>query len=175
MKNLFSIGDHTKMTTLIYIIALIFIAYYFLKNFKTIDNQLKCVLVLMFFGLLFIIYYGIKEDKNVISLRNDFYLTTGSIEEYFVPKLTGRGAHKSIKYIFKVDDNFIENQYQENYYVAIPDDKPDLNILYLVIYEKKNPKNSFILLNYPVNSSEDLIRYKEIFKNKIPADAIKKD
>ena len=82
---------------------------------------------------------------------------------------------KKIKFIFKVDDKFIDNQYQENYYVDIPDDKPDLTILYLVIYEKTNPKNSFILLNYPVNSSKDFERYKEMFKEKIPDDAIKQD
>jgi len=44
----------------------------------------------------------------------------------------------------------------------------------LVIYEKTNPKNSFILLNYPVTSSEDLERYKDLFKDKIPANAIKR-
>ncbi|OMQ12517.1 hypothetical protein [[Flexibacter] sp. ATCC 35103] len=175
MKNLFSIGTHTKITTLIYIIVLLSIVFYFLKNFRTIDIQLKSILVLLFCGFLFIIYYGINEDKNVSLLRDNFSLTTGSIEEYFIPKLTGRGAHKKIKYVFKVNNIFMENQYQENYYVDIPDDKPDLALLYLVIYEKTNPKNSFILLNYPVNSSDDLERYKKKFKEKIPEDAIKQN
>jgi len=175
MKNLFDIGAHTKMTTLIYAFVLICISFYFLKNFKKIDTQLKIILVLLFCGFLFIIYYGIKEDKNVAFLRNNYLLTSGNIEEYFVPKLRGRGSNSSIKYIYSVDNEFIQNQYQENYYVDIPDNKPDLSILYLVIYEKANPKNSFILLNYPITSTEDFERYKEMFKDKIPANAIKQD
>jgi len=175
MKDFFNIGQQTKIVTIIYIIVLIIILFYFVKNFKTIDYQLKIILFFLFFGFSFAIHYGLKEDEKVKLLKDNFSLTSGNIEEYFIPKLTGRGAHKKIKYIYNVNGKFIENYYQENYYVDIPDNKPDLGLLYLVIYEKKNPKNSFILLNYPINSSEDFERYKEIFKDNIPADAIKQN
>lgn len=173
MKDFFNIGEHIKTVAFIYIIVLIYILFFFLKNFKTMDYQLKIILIFLFFGFIYAIYYSIERNKKVSSLRNNFSLTTGNVKEYFVPKLRGRGSNTSIKYIYHVNNQFIENQYQENYYVDIPDDKPDLSLLYLVIYEKANPENSFILLNYPVNSSEDLERYKEIFKDKIPEDAIK--
>ncbi|WP_157472418.1 hypothetical protein [Flavobacterium aquidurense] len=117
-----------------------------------------------------------EQDKNVELLKNNFYLTTGSIEQYIVTNLKGKGdTGNSIKYIYSVDNHFFVHSYGENYYVDIPNDKPDLSLLYLVIYEKVNPKNSFILLNYPVNSSQDLERYKDLFKDKIPDDAIKQN
>lgn len=175
MKEFLNIGQQTKIVTIIYIIVLICILFYCFKNFKTIDYQLKILLVFLFFGFSFAIYYSLKEDEKVKLLKDNFSLTSGNVVEYFIPRLTGRGAHKKIKYIYNVNDKFIENYYQENYYVDIPDNKPDLSVLYLVIYEKENPKNSFILLNYPINSSKDLERYKEIFKDKIPEDAIKQD
>jgi hypothetical protein len=173
MKELFNIGQHTKTVAIIYLIVLIGIVVYFSKNFKKIDMQLKAILVFLFFCFCFLIYYGIEESKRVISLRNNFSLTSGNIEEYVIPKLTGRGAHKKIKYIYKINGEFVENQYQENYYVAIPEDKPDFSILYLVIYEKTNPKNSFMLLNYPIKNPNDLEKYKKLFAEKIPDDAIK--
>ncbi|MEN2412897.1 hypothetical protein AAYQ19_03775 [Flavobacterium sp. D4] len=174
MENL-NIGEHTLIVSIIYLVVVIGILVYFIKNFKKRDVELKVILILAFFSAFFLIYYGIKENKKVIALRNNFSLTSGSIEEYFIPKLTGRGSHKNIKYIFKVNDDFVENQYKENYYVDIPEDKPDLDILYLVIFEKTNPKNSFILLNYPIKTSDDLDRYRELFAKKIPDDAIKED
>lgn len=175
MKDFFNIGQHTKVVAVIYLIVLIGIAVYFSKNFRKIDIQLKVVLVFLFFVFCFLIYYGIEDSKKVISLRNNFSLTSGNIEEYVIPKLTGRGAHKKIKYIYEISGEFIENQYQENYYVAIPEDKPDLSILYLVIYERTNPKNSFILLNYPIKNPNDLEKYRKLFAEKIPDDAIKSE
>jgi len=175
MKEFFNIDEHTKMIAIIYIAVLICILFYFFKNFKKIDYQLKLILVFLFFGFIYAIYSTIEKNEKAFLLRKNFSLTTGNIEEYFVPKLRGRGSNSSIKYIYSVDNEFIQNQYQENYYVDIPDNKPDLSILYLVIYEKTNPKNSFILLNYPITSPEDFERYKEMFKDKIPANAIKQD
>ena len=126
MRQILNIGEHTKMVVIIYIIVLICISFYFYKNFKTIDYQLKIILFFLFFGFLYAIYYSIEKNEKVFLLKNNFSLTTGNIEEYFVPKLRGRGSNTSIKYIYRVDDQFIENQYQENYYFDIPDHKPDL-------------------------------------------------
>lgn len=175
MKDFFPLGEHVKMVTIIYIIVLIFICFYFFKYFKIIDNQLKFLLILLFFFFIYAILYSIEEDQNVTLLKNNYSLTTGNVEEYFVPKIKGRNSYTTVKYIYQVNNDFFENQYQQNYYVDIPDDKPDLSILYLIIYEKTNPKNSFILLNYPINSSTDLEKYKEMFKHEIPANAIKQN
>lgn len=174
MKEFFNLGDHTKMIISIFGIIVLFIVFYFIKNFKTIDIQLKFLLIILIIGLVAGICLNREQDKNVALLKNNFYLTTGSIEQYIVTNLKGKGdTGNSIKYIYSIDDQFFVHSYGENYYVDIPNDKPDLSILYLVIYEKTNPNNSFILLNYPINSSDDLERYKRMFKEKIPEDAIK--
>ncbi|WP_337967774.1 hypothetical protein [uncultured Flavobacterium sp.] len=176
MKEFFNLGDHTKIIISIFGIIVLFIVFYFMRNFKTIDIQLKFLLIILIIGLVAGIYLNSKQDKNVALLKNNFYLTTGSIEQYIVTNLKGKGdTGNSIKYVYSIDNQFFVHSYGENYYVDIPNDKPDLSLLYLVIYEKANPKNSFILLNYPVNSSDDLERYKKVFKEKIPEDAIKQN
>ena len=174
MKEFFNLGDHTKIVISIFGIIVLFIVYYFIKNFKTIDIQLKFLLIILIIGLVAGICLNREQDKNVALLKNSFYLTTGSIDQYIVTNLKGKGdTGNSIKYVYSIDNQFFVHSYGENYYVDIPNNKPDLSLLYLVIYEKTNPKNSFILLNYPVNSSDDLERYKKMFKEKIPEDAIK--
>ncbi|KQB41119.1 hypothetical protein RC62_4494 [Flavobacterium aquidurense] len=176
MKDFFNQENHTKTVVVIFIFIIICVIFYFVKNFKSIDNQLKILLMILIVGLVAGICLIREQDKNVELLKNNFYLTTGSIEQYIVTNLKGKGdTGNSIKYIYSVDNHFFVHSYGENYYVDIPNDKPDLSLLYLVIYEKVNPKNSFILLNYPVNSSQDLERYKDLFKDKIPDDAIKQN
>ncbi|SMP29629.1 hypothetical protein [Flavobacterium hercynium] len=176
MKELFNLGDHTKMITLIFGIIILLISFYLIKNFKTIDIQLKFLLSIIILGLIASILSKKEQDEQVTVLKNNFSLTTGNIETYNITNLKGKGdIGNSIKYIYSVDEQYFVNSYGENYYVKIPQDKPDLSILYLVIYEKTNPKNSFILLNYPITSTEDFERYKEMFKDKIPANAIKQD
>ncbi|OMQ12518.1 hypothetical protein [[Flexibacter] sp. ATCC 35103] len=176
MKEFFNLSDYTKIIISIFGIIVLFIVFYFIKNFKTIDIELKFLLIILIIGLVAGICLNREQDKNIELLKNNFYLTTGSIDQYIVTNLKGKGdTGNSIKYIYSVDNHFFVHSYGENYYVDIPNDKPDLSILYLVIYEKTNPKNSFILLNYPVNSSQDLERYKDLFKDKIPEDAIKQN
>jgi len=176
MKELFNLGYHTKMVISILIIFILFIVFYIIKNFRTIDFQLKIILLIIIVGLIASILSKKEQDEQVTVLKNNFSLTTGSIETYNITNLKGKGdIGNSIKYIYSVDEQYFVNSYGENYYVKIPQDKPVLSILYLVIYEKTNPKNSFILLNYPITSPEDFERYKEMFKDKIPANAIKQD
>lgn len=176
MKEFFNLVGHTKMIISIFGIIILFIIFYIIKNFKTIDIQLKFLLIILIIGLIAGICLSREENKKVTLLKNNFSLTTGSIEQYIVTNLKGKGdTGNSIKYVYSINNQFFVHSYGENYYVDIPNNKPDLSILYLVIYEKMNPKNSFILINYPVSSSEDLERYKEMFKDKIPANAIKQD
>lgn len=177
MKEFFNPGSHTKTVVVIFALIMICVLFYLVKNFKTIDIQLKFLLIVLILGSVAGISLSKEEERNVELLRSDFSLTTGSIEEYIVPNMKGfRGnTSNSIRYIYKVGKEFISHSYYENYFISIPNDKPDLSLLYLVIYENTNPRNSFILLNYPINSSGDLEKYKEMFKHEIPADAVKQD
>ena len=176
MKEYLNFENHTKMVTIIFGILILGICFYFIKNLKTMDIQLKFFLIIIMLGSIAGICKSRQEDKNVMLLKNNFSLTTGNVDEYIVTNLKGKGdTGNSIKYIYSVGNKFFVNSYGENYHADIPNDKPDLSVLYLVIYQKDNPKNSFILLNYPVNSSKDFERYKEMFKEKIPDDAIKQD
>jgi hypothetical protein len=162
-----------KTPLVICLIVLSCFAFYFVKNSKKLDFQFKLFFLIFFFSSIIMLYFVVNEEKNAVLLKKDFSLTTGQIEEYFV---AGRSkATNKIRYIYRVGNKFIENSYSENPYVAIPDYKPDLSILYLVIYEKKNPQNSFVLLNYPINTTEDFRNYKKMFENKIPSNAIYQD
>lgn len=177
MKDFLNFTNHTKMVIIIFGVLILWICFYCIKNFKTMDIQLRFLLVIVIVGFIAGIFISEEEDRNFALLKSNFSLTSGSIEEYIVPNLKGhRGnTRNSIRYIYKVGKEFISHSYYENYFISIPNDKPDLSLLYLVIYEKTNPRNSFILLNYPINSSDDLEKYKKMFKHGIPADAIKQD
>ncbi|PAM92702.1 hypothetical protein B4N84_21460 [Flavobacterium sp. IR1] len=151
--------------------------YYFIKNYKTLDVQLKVLLLIAMVGTVWLFGEEKIKTKDLNNLKSNYAITTGKIEKYLVANLKGYKGNpgNSIKYSYSYNDEIIENSYYESYLIAIPDNKPDLSILHLVIYEKTNPKNSFILLNYPVTSPEDFERYKEMFKDKIPANAFKQD
>lgn len=164
----------------IYIIIILLATFYFIKKFKSSNLQIKAIIVIIIFGLIFKIYSIFAEHKNYLELRNNFSLTNGHIDLYFVPKIKGgipsRGmpaSKNSITYSFKIDDSIIKCDNLDGVYIYLPDEKPNLKIEYLVIYENNNPKNSFILLNYPINNNEDLEKYKKIFSQKIPDNIFK--
>lgn len=62
-----------------------------------------------------------------------------------------------------------------NIHIDIPSTKPDLEIEYLVLYQKNKPQNSAILINYPVRNTDDFEKYKLLFKNNIPKNVFKRD
>ncbi|PAM92704.1 hypothetical protein B4N84_21470 [Flavobacterium sp. IR1] len=182
IRVFFDVQYGTRVKIIILSIILICAVYYLFRNYKTIDLQLKLLLVIGILGSIWMSYYEINKNENVTHLINNFELTSGKVKQYIIPNIKEGVASSGIspardrvKYEYYVNDLKIENAYDESYFIAIPDKKPDLSILYLVIYEKTNPKNSFILLNYPITSPEDFERYKEMFKDKIPANAIKQD
>lgn len=180
MKDFFNLQNNTKLFILALLLALIYAFYYLIKNNKTMELQLKIIVILLIMGFVFGIYNSFKENNNFSLLLNNFSLTEGKINQYFVPNLKGglpsRGissSTNSIKYNYYVNKKCFKNGYDFNNYVEIPDEIPDLNITYLVIYEKTDPENSFIFLNYPIKNSDDLEKYKKLFQNKIPKDAFK--
>ena len=177
MEELFNLQTNTKFFIFVLLISIIYAIYYFVKNFETIEFQLKTIIVLVIMFLVFGIFKGIEADDNLVLLVNNFSLTTGKIEQYFVPNLKGGLTSKGIsastnyiKYSYSVNGIENENAYSPDYFLSVPDEKPDLKIEYLVIYEKNNPKNSIILLIYPINNNGDLEKYKKLFDTKIPDD-----
>ncbi|WP_139259502.1 hypothetical protein [Flavobacterium xanthum] len=131
------------------------------------------ILIALFYG----IYDSLKGNDHFNALNNNYSLTSGKIEKYFVAnKISLRGGTglNDKKYVYYVDEARFENSYDENIYIDVPNKKPNLNIDYLIIYEKGNPKNSYILLNYPIKNSDDFSKYIELFKYKLPNDVFKK-
>ncbi|WPO78434.1 hypothetical protein [Flavobacterium sp. KACC 22761] len=178
MIDILHIHDGTKIKLIILVFVLFFCSFYFLKKYKSPDWQAKILLIIGITGPIWLIYYEIKRDFDVQLLSKDFALTTGKIDKYFIPNIKGSipsigksADHNYIEYSYVVNNIVETNSYDENYFIKIPNEKPNLNISYLVLYERNNPKNSFILINYPINNLNDLNMYKKKFEHGIPDDA----
>ena len=171
---------HSKIGIAISILAIVYSVKYLYRNYYTIDVQLRVAIYVFVFCLIFVIYDTIDSSESFNKLTANYSLSTGKIVQYFVPRLKGgipsRGIAAStnyIRYTYNVDSTKIENAYGPNYRVDVPDVKPDLNMEYLVVYQIGNPKNSFILLNYPIVNETDIEKYKRLFADGIPDSAIK--
>lgn len=146
-------------------------SYYLYKKFKNTNNELKILLVLLIFGSIFLSYYNYQENISFNTLRNNYVLSKGKITTYFISNkvsLRGGSGSNDIKYTYLVGNEEFENKYSERGYIDIPDVKPDLNFEYLILYQKDNPNNSVILLNYPLKSKNDFDKYRKIFLQGIP-------
>ncbi|TEB45445.1 hypothetical protein D0809_00060 [Flavobacterium circumlabens] len=142
------------------------------------NNQLKIILILLSLGSIFLAYDRFEKNRSFNHLMGNFEMTRGKVLKVFISNKTslrGGSARNDITYSYLVGSEHYVTKNIENEYIVIPNITPKTNCDYIVIYQKGNPNNSILLLNYPVNSSEDLERYKEIFKDKIPEDAIKQD
>lgn len=178
MKEINSLNNHTKIFIIVMLLFAICVSYYLYRNFQNINNELKVILVLLIFGAFFLIYYNYQENVSFNALRNNYALSKGKINNYFVSNkvsLRGGSGSNDIKYSYFINNRQFENKYEERGYVDIPNEKPDINIEYLVLYQKDNPRNSVILLNYPIKNSSDFENYKVLFKDEIPKDVFKRD
>lgn len=180
MNEFQNLQSNTKSFILVLLIAIIYAIYYLVKNFERTEFQLKIIIIILIVGFGFGIFRSINDDNNMVVLANNFLLTSGKIKKYYVPNLKGglpssgiSSSPTSIKYTYLINDIEIENAYSPDYFISLPDEKPDLSIEYLVMYEKNNPKNSLILLNYPINKKNDLEKYKKKFENGIPDNVFK--
>lgn len=178
MKDISNLNNHT----IIFIIAMLLFAictsYYLYRNFQNTNNELKVILFLLIFGAFFLSYYNFQENISFNALSANYSLSKGKITNYFISNkfsLRGGTGSNDVKYVFLANNEEFENKYSESSYIDIPDLKPDLNIEYLVLYQKNNPKNSFILLNYPIKSKDDFNKYVAIFTEGIPKDVFKRD
>lgn len=141
------------------------------------NTQLKALFLLLFIGVIGLICFNVNDELQAKSIILNYGLTCGKIDRHIIATTGYKAMAKryGIEYNYLVEGKSIRNRYYENVFVNIPAEKPNVDIEYLVIYENNNPKNSFILLNYPINSNNDLEKYKRLFKIKIPDNAINQD
>lgn len=178
MKEINNLNDHTKIFIIVLVLSAIFASYCLYKNFQNINNGLKIILVLVIFVSIFFSYLNYVENISFNALRNNYALSKGKIITYLISNkvsLRGGSGSNDVKYTYSVNNKEFDNKYSERGYIDIPDVKPDLNIEYLVLYQKDSPKNSVILLNYPIENSGDFEKYKGLFKDEIPKNVFKRD
>lgn len=128
------------------------------------------------FSLFFLIFLNNSEFEKLV---NNYGLTKGLVERYIVtnkvsmPSSGINSQDNSITYTYSVGGYFLYKKYSEPGRVEIPDIKPDLTIMYLVIFEKDNPENSFMLFNYPIKNNSQFEEYKKLFEKGIPNNAFR--
>ena len=156
------------------IVLLLFIAFliYVLLDRK-IDLQLKIIMTLIGLSLLFMINRQVDFEIKIKKVKNNYSLTTGKLTRYSFPSKGRTASPPSIEYNYIVNDRFYQNSYQENYLIEIPDYKPNTDVEYLVIYEKSNIENSFLLFNYPIMNSSDFENFKKQLEKGIPSNTFK--
>jgi hypothetical protein len=178
MKVMNNLNNHTKIFVIVLVFSAVFASYYLYKNFQNINNELKTILVLIIFVSIYFSYYNYQENISFNALRNNYALSKGKINNYFISNkvsLRGGSGSNDVKYTYLVNNKEFENKYSERGYIDIPDIKPDLNIEYMVLYQKDNPKNSVILLNYPLRRQGDFEKYEKMFAEGIPKDVFRRD
>jgi hypothetical protein len=176
MKEINDLNNHTKTFIIVMLLFAICASYYLYKNFQNINNELKTILVLIIFVSIYFSYYNYQENRSFNALKNNYALSKGKITNYFISNkvsLRGGSGSNDVKYIYSVNNKEFENKYSERGYIDIPDIKPDLNIEYMVLYQKDNPKNSVMLLNYPLRRQGDFEKYEKIFAEGIPKDVFR--
>lgn len=178
MREINNLNNHTKIFIIVMLLFIICASYYLYKKFQNTNNELRIILVLLIFGSIFLSYYNYQENISFNALRNNYAISKGKINNYFISNkvsLRGGSGSNDIKYTYLANNEEFENKYSERGYIDIPDVKPDLNVDYLVLYQKDNPKNSVILLNYPIKNNSDFEKYKSLFKDEIPKNVFKRD
>lgn len=174
-KIIFSSFSQVTRTriTILFILVVLGMCYYFL-NYKSMNTQLKFLIFILLFCLISWIYSSVKDENQAKSIILNHGLTTGKIDRHIISS-SGKSIQYGIEYSYLAEEESIQNRYYENAFVNVPEEKPNLEIEYLVIYEKGNPKNSFILLNYPLRSQGDFEKYEKIFAEGIPKDVFRRD
>lgn len=178
MKEICNLNNHTKIFIIVMILFVICASFYLFRNFQNTNNELKLILFLLIFGAIFLSYYNYQENRSFNALRTNYSLSKGKIANYFISNkfsLRGGTGSNDVKYTYIVNNREFENKYSDRGYIEIPDLKPDLNVEYLVLYQKDNPINSIILLNYPLRNQGDFEKYEKIFVKGIPKGVFKRD
>ncbi|MCD9576684.1 hypothetical protein [Flavobacterium soyae] len=140
------------------------------------NNQLKIILIILSLGSIFLTYDRFEKNISLNKLKANFAITKGKIEKTFISNKTslrGGSPRNDVTYSYSVDGEQYTIKNIENEYIIIPDVKPNVDIDYVVIYQKDNPKNSILLLQYPILKDKDFENYEKLFEKTIPKNTFK--
>lgn len=154
---------------IIFIVALV----YFYKNSKQYNKHstpLYFVLLIIFTAAGFIY---INKDQKITDLKADYGIAIGKIDKYIVTK--GVNKLNTCDFTFEKNSEVFYGNNNSNPNINLPNEKPNLEINYLVIYQKLKPTNSYVLLNYPIKDSLDFKKYQVLFEKEIPENVFRND
>ncbi|MFA7444809.1 MAG: hypothetical protein WCY89_02600 [Flavobacteriaceae bacterium] len=159
------------ITLLVFVFSLLL-----LQKLTKFDFHLKAIIIVFISLFSAMILLSIKGNTEFEKLKNDYAFSEGTILEYINnegKKPTKRLIQK-VKYKYLVDNYIYTNQINEYSEIVFPYFKPNLEMKYLVIYEKNNPQNSYILFNYPLNNTIQKDEYIKLFEKGIPENVFEK-
>ena len=171
MKITEFINNLETASIIVLILFITFLIYVMID--RKIDLKLKIIMTLISLSILFIMYRQINFEIKIKKVKNDYSLTTGKLTRYSPPSKGRNTSPPSIEFNYVINNSLYQNSYQENSLIEIPDYKPNTDVEYLVIYEKSDAKNSFLLFNYPILKSTDFENFKKKFKKGIPNNTFK--
>ncbi len=130
------------------------------------QNKLR-IFSVVFFILVFILVSKLsnKNRSHRDTLNKEGWLTIGVI------RAKSYSGSKSVSYTYRVGENELKggdtNYYMDSHkssYVFLDNEKSKPGSKFLVIYDKENPKESIIRLDYPIKDSTDFKRYVKEFE-----------
>ncbi|WP_428229851.1 hypothetical protein [Flavobacterium sp.] len=168
MDFFLDLGTILKVIIVLLIAVLIFRLCYFFEGFSTINFPNLVGIFIFLLIAVYMFFNAVIETHYVMKIKDNYALTEGKITYY----KSGRGRRSTgkVEFEYMVNNEIISNSVIENYFVEIPETKPDTTSSYLVIYEEGLPGNSYLLFNYPIKDADDLREYEELFKKGIPED-----
>ena len=159
----------TIIVAIVFIIALV----YFFKNTKLYNKHsipLYFVILIVFTAAGFMY---INKDQKISDLKADYEIAIGKIDKYIVTK--GVNISNKCDFTFEKKGKVFYGNNNSNPYTDLPNKKPNLELSYLVIYQKSKPINSYILLNYPIKDSSDFKKYQVLYEKEIPENVFRND
>ena len=115
----------------------------------------------------------INKDHKITDLKADYGIANGKIEKYIVSK--GVNKLNTCDFTFITNGEVFYGNNNSNPFTNLPNEKPNLELNYLVIYQKSKPINNYILLNYPIKDSTDFKKYRVLFEKGIHKNVFRND
>lgn len=158
---------HLLLGISVIIIFIIAIVYYF-KNAKLYNKYDAPIFFVMLIIFTVASYMYINRAQKLADLKGDYAIAIGKIDKYTVSIPNKGSGTTTCDFSYTINEEIYFNQNSSNPYTTLPNKKPNLEIDYLVIYEKSKPINSYILLNYRIKDSLDFLKFRAEFKKGIP-------
>ncbi|MHC0441166.1 hypothetical protein [Flavobacterium sp. 3-210] len=168
MEFFLDLNIYFKIIIVLLITILLFRLCYFFEGFSTFEFPGLLGIFVSLFIAVSLFFLALIQTHFVVKIKENYALAEGKITYYHSGK--GRRQTGKVAFDYVVNEELISNSVTENDFVEIPETKPDTTLSYLIIYQQNFPKNSFLLFNYPITNSTDIIEYRELFKKGIPDD-----